>query len=106
LVAGANSDVRQRERAGLLGLLRQSGGATIAAITKATGWQQYSVRGCFVGVVRKTLGLDLDSDKQEGGEGRCRIVAAKSSLPKSKAAGATGTASNQVFASNRPPITH
>ena len=44
-------------------MLGRSEGATIAAIMRATHWQQHSIHGFFAGVVRKRLGLDLRSEK-------------------------------------------
>ena len=62
----------------VLGLLQTKAGTTIAAISKATGWQPHSVRGFFAGIVRKKLGLTLESEKTRSGR-IYRIVRAKTS---------------------------
>jgi hypothetical protein len=68
----------------VLDLLRRHEGISIADIRKVTGWQQHSVRGFFSGVIRKKLGLRLESAKTDGVR-IYRVVAAKTSISKSHA---------------------
>ena len=64
------------KKARVLGLLRRPSGATIASLMQSTGWQQHSVRGFLAGVVRRKLGLKLESEKSQGAR-VYRIVAGK-----------------------------
>lgn len=47
-------------------LLSREGGATIADMVAATGWQQHSVRGAMAGALKKKRGLVITSDKIDG----------------------------------------
>jgi hypothetical protein len=49
----------ETKHARIVAMLRSSAGATIAAITVATGWQQHSVRGFLPGWSARSLDLIL-----------------------------------------------
>ena|SRR6202521_5334795 len=64
--AGAARDGTKAAK--VLDLLKRSGGATLAEIMKATGWQAHSVRGFISGTLGKKMGLKVASAKAEDGE--------------------------------------
>jgi hypothetical protein len=70
---------RPRSRAGtkealLIALPRRPGGATVAQVIEATGWQAHTVRGAISGALEKKRGLEITSEKDEGGERVYRIA--------------------------------
>lgn len=76
----------------ILDLLGQPGGTTVAAIMKATGWKQHSVRGFFAGTVRKKLGMTLVSEKVDD-QRVYRVLAGKQTKSKAATAAAAPTPS-------------
>ena len=70
------------KQARVLALLRRSSGTTIATVRRSTGWQPHTVRGFLAAVVRKKLGLRLESEKTDG-ERVYRIVSPESRKGKS-----------------------
>ena len=53
------------KQATLIDLMRRPGGATLADLVKATGWQPHSVRGAISGGLKKKLGLPVTSESIE-----------------------------------------
>lgn len=62
------------KKAVILGLLRRKGGATLAELMAATGWQAHSVRGFVSGTLRKKIGLAVESNRNSSGERCYRIT--------------------------------
>ena len=70
-VAGSRQPTGQAnsKQAWVLALLCGPSGATIATVTRTTGWQPHTVRAFLAAVVRKKLGLRLESEKTDGERG-------------------------------------
>src|SRR5262249_39920480 len=77
-VSGQPTGRANSKQAWVLALLCGRSGATIATVTRSTGWQPHTVRAFLAAVVRKRLGLRLESEKTDG-ERVYRIVAGKAS---------------------------
>src|SRR5205814_7176615 len=77
-IAGHQRPRTHSKQLRVLGLLSGPSGATIATIMRATGWQPHTVRGFLAAVVRKKLGLRLESEKTDG-QRVYRIVAGNAS---------------------------
>jgi hypothetical protein len=58
----------------VLELLRRKQGAALSEIGKAIGWQNHTIRGFISGTVAKTMGLAVDSSKNEAGVRIYRII--------------------------------
>ena len=58
----------------ILGFLRRPKGASLAELMQVTSWQAHSVRGFLSGTVKKKLGLNVVSEKDEAYERRYRIA--------------------------------
>lgn len=51
----------------LISILRSPKGATVAELAETTGWQNHSVQGAIFGALKKKLGLNIVSEKEQRG---------------------------------------
>jgi hypothetical protein len=60
-----NAPRKDSKQAQLIAMLRRTKGATIDEIVEALEWQSHTVRGAIAGALKKKLGLDVTSEKDE-----------------------------------------
>lgn len=53
------------KQARLIGMLKRPEGAGVAEIVAAFGWQPHTVRGAIAGALKKKLGLNVTSEKED-----------------------------------------
>ena len=53
------------KQAQLIAMLRRAKGATVDEIAEALSWQPHTVRGAIAGALKKKLGLDVTSEKDD-----------------------------------------
>ena len=58
----------------ILELLRRKQGASLEDMQKVSNWQPHSVRGFLSGIVKKRLGLKLQSSKSSDGQRRYTVA--------------------------------
>ena len=66
--AAAPQDRQPREgtkQSAMIDMLRSKNGATLDEISAATGWQRHTIRGAMAGALKKKLGLEVASTKDE-----------------------------------------
>jgi hypothetical protein len=56
------ADTKQSQ---VIAMLKRPNGATVEEIMAATEWQAHTVRGFFAGALKKRLGLEVTSEKDE-----------------------------------------
>ncbi len=61
------------KQAQVVAMLKRPEGATIPQVMAVTGWQAHTVRGTFAGAFKKKLGLNLVSEKVQGGDRVYRV---------------------------------
>jgi len=62
------------KKAIVIDILKSKGGATMAEIQKATGWQAHSIRGFVSGTLNKKMGLKVERTTNDAKESVYRIA--------------------------------
>jgi hypothetical protein len=62
------------KQATLIALLRRKDGADLDEIAEATGWQKHTIRGAISEALKKKLGLEITSTKDEQGRRSYKIT--------------------------------
>ena len=61
----ASDEGRPTKQALLISLLQRPQGASIAELVEATGWQNHSIRGAISFTLKKKLGLNVASERDD-----------------------------------------